>query len=744
MKRHHRLGCLFVLLLIVLGSALFTSPLPARSFSLTVLKPDDTLVSAWLQDWETQLPVTATLKVGSESSNFGINSDTLRVYKTHLELTNQTSFTLTTGSNQYLIETSNPQSTGDNRQTFEVAFGDFVDEPSQDFAGIADYRGEAIEDEDTVSLLNYQRLSESGGWIRNLGAVVNFSFEKDKEYTPDFGSAAVGKDLVVDSEMQLGVYVIPERLDKVIMISPELKLQDSTGMLTVFRYLLTFQVDTRSLGGQERTGKLLGAQLIPMTADALTPLFTDNKEALWKRVFAAHWASEFVPADTAEALLKLAVAKGEQNDALRIAAISGLGSAKYAQALVPISALLNDKTESDSIRAAAIHSLGVLGDKAATLLLLSLAQGDGEREARRAILALGLLGDKAATVPLLDLLATDESDGLGSALEDSLSRLVDDSAVERLAQLAHVPNTGIAKHAVNVLGALSTRPALVALGKMFPSVADEVKVTICQVIAESNTTEALELLKIGLADENLEVAEAAADALVKLKNPSRLVVLKDALDSSIAQSQVAVLRALADEKFDELGPSIIALLLDSKVTLDVRTEAANTLGTLPGEDSVNALLTILGEPSAELRVQALKTLGSLEAKQAVVAISQLLSDTDPLVREAAADALGDIGDKAGLENLEAAALKETNAAALSAELDALEKFEYADLNHFLDFVHRLLVIREDAGRSALRYLLERLSNESYGPTYGATEAEVLESIAKWEDWWEKVGSKKLR
>jgi HEAT repeat protein len=127
-----------------------------------------------------------------------------------------------------------------------------------------------------------------------------------------------------------------------------------------------------------------------------------------------------------------------------------------------------------------------------------------------------------------------------------------------------------------------------------------------------------------------------------------------------------VKRALSDEDPEVLTPAVeavrsstgpeaivrVEVLLAESSHAAVRIAAANTLGKVGSERSVNVLKAALDDPEENVRWFAVEGLRKLRATHTVPKISEMLTeDSSPRVRAIAASTLGELGQPAGIPAL---------------------------------------------------------------------------------------------
>jgi HEAT repeat protein len=117
------------------------------------------------------------------------------------------------------------------------------------------------------------------------------------------------------------------------------------------------------------------------------------------------------------------------------------------------------------------------------------------------------------------------------------------------------------------------------------------------------------------------------------------------------------------------------LALISTENLDLKAEAARSLGALDDPCALQTLLGLLADVTPGVRSAAALELGSLGSIDAVEPLIQALADPEWEVRIAAATALGMLGDVRAIQPLEEALAKAEYTNQKDAITDALEKLK---------------------------------------------------------------------
>ena len=226
-----------------------------------------------------------------------------------------------------------------------------------------------------------------------------------------------------------------------------------------------------------------------------------------------------------------------------------------------------------------------------------------------------------------------------------------------------------------------------------------VRESAAQALGEIGDSRAVEPLSSALNDEDLVVAMAARDALIKIGAPAvepLLGVLKEgdkearkraaaalgkigapAVESLLAalKSDDNVVRKTAVEALGKMGiPAVVEPLLAALKDEDkaVRKSAVVALGEIGDAQAVEPLCSALQDEDKAVRKSAVEALGELGDARAVEPLCSALQDEDRDVRFGAATALGKLGDARAMEPL-LVALKDDDKAVRKRAADALGK-----------------------------------------------------------------------
>ncbi|MDP2309612.1 MAG: HEAT repeat domain-containing protein [Pseudomonadota bacterium] len=256
----------------------------------------------------------------------------------------------------------------------------------------------------------------------------------------------------------------------------------------------------------------------------------------------------------------------------------------------------------------------------------------------------------------------------------------------------------------------------------------------------------------------LAVAETTADPAVRARlaaDPDPLVRARaaDGLDDvarldALASDPSSVVRLVATARLGHLAQArpaeVEAPLRRAVASPDAyqRWKAAWGLGRVPGASE--ALVPLLRDPDVDVRREAARSLGRLRDPSAVDALLVALRDDNSFVRRWAAAALGEIGDPRAKEALRAAAADPTTLAAQAAARALTAMGEPTPAPPFMppqkprdDGEIEAWVKSKDATvrKDACKFLAERSSAATWLPLLAADrDSEVRKSAVEAMGW----------
>lgn len=342
------------------------------------------------------------------------------------------------------------------------------------------------------------------------------------------------------------------------------------------------------------------------------------------------------------------------------------------------------------IRRFAAEALGHIADIEAVPALLPLLRDAHGAVRRTAALALGEIG----AIPRLVQAFTDSDGNVRHAAEEALERLSHSQAIPHLALMLQDPKEYVRQASVRTLRRIGGHHVLPPLVQALKDEQKEVRLIAAEALGElaehediHSRLQARDGLLKALQDPERSVRWAAAYALGKLSDPTLAPDLMQALKTNSDYVKRAItdalrrvvkvpsilylLQALHDENAEirvvatealqgicqhedvhfrqQLIPEISQLLMDQD--LQVRRNAAETLGLIGQTESVPLLINALNDPYWQVRWAAIEALGEIGDRQAVPYITPLLKDGHGYVGRAAAEALGKIGGNEAVPSL---------------------------------------------------------------------------------------------
>jgi HEAT repeat protein len=432
------------------------------------------------------------------------------------------------------------------------------------------------------------------------------------------------------------------------------RLGDARAIPALLR-LLRDPLDEVRVVAVEALGNLRAREALP----DLVPLLGRGSEEL--RVKATYALGKIGDAAAVQKLLGALA-----NETLRAPAREAL-IAVGEPAVAPLVDCLRGRVEGCDA-ASAVAVLRVIGDARATPALV--AELDRGRVRRSAVVqALGALGDRAALVPLLALADDADAEVRRLALE-AMRPIVDGRAAEALQRLLADRSPAVRELAAAELGALGVRAAVPALLELATKErAEGVAAAAVRALGALGDPRATGPLLALLASGRPEVAREAADALGRLADRGSraglLAVARDPAAPARAGAVWALGCLLRGQRDDEAERLFAGLLGGGDLT--VALAALDALAALGDPAALPPVLSVARGSSRELRRAALEALGGLPADAAADALLVATLDVDDdALRGAAAWALAERGASVGQDELLAASTQKGPAGATNA------------------------------------------------------------------------------
>lgn len=368
-------------------------------------------------------------------------------------------------------------------------------------------------------------------------------------------------------------------------------------------------------------------------AAALTPLLNDSDEQL--RLKAVDALVQLDARDQGGAILALAQANRDPSRETQFATALGRLRVRAAEGY-----LLNlaRRSEAGPTLASAYLSLGEIGSRQATPLLVQAIQSDFDKGRENAIAALIETQDPAANDGLFPLLKNERSE-----VRFGAARVIADIRDARAGPRALA--------LLKEVGALSTGPAAYILGRQKYAPARE---TVQALLAEKRSPSREELARtlgwIGdrrsipllintLQESDGEGRYGAAWSLGVLEAREASAALRRTAQSDDRKLAILSIEALAAVRDPESLEDLRSLIRSRR---DLAFQAVDAVGLIPGERARQILIEVLQSRDDELKIAAARALGRRKETQAIAPLIELLDEDAAELRDAAMAALREI------------------------------------------------------------------------------------------------------
>jgi HEAT repeat protein/beta-lactamase regulating signal transducer with metallopeptidase domain len=306
-----------------------------------------------------------------------------------------------------------------------------------------------------------------------------------------------------------------------------------------------------------------------------------------------------------------------------------------------ITALIETLADANAaVRVAAVSSLGTLGDPRAIAALAKALREDTDARVREAAAySLGEIDDTRAVPPLLEALKSERAANVREKIVKALGELDDPSAVPGISAVVKDPSVAVRRAAVWALGELEDASAVPALLSMVRDEDAEVRQQVADALGNFDNPAAIDPLIVLTRDPDADVRTNAISALANFEDqralPAFLVALKDA-NSDVRQHAADAIGDIDNLKTAP-RPLIDALADPNR---DVRNSAAESLGDIGDEAAVPGLKRLTADTDSDVRRTAAEALAEIGGVEAVQALMGMIKDPDPEIRKIAAQALG--------------------------------------------------------------------------------------------------------
>ncbi|MEA3365053.1 MAG: HEAT repeat domain-containing protein, partial [Candidatus Hydrogenedentes bacterium] len=250
-------------------------------------------------------------------------------------------------------------------------------------------------------------------------------------------------------------------------------------------------------------------------------------------------------------------------------------------------------------QAALLRGLADRGDAAARPVVMESVQSEDAEVRMAAIKALGVLGGRKEDVETLLALLPSEDEAVVEAVKEAL---------------------------VSMEG----EPVDAALAANIAGTSPEIRGTLIRLLANRRADEAIPEALEGLKSDDLVVRAAGLDALALLGGPAETSALIDVIakttDESERATAAATLNAIAARKGDEILPIVLGAMNGAKD--EVRLVLLQTAAGIGSAKALEAVLTAMNDPNADIAGEAVRMLSSWDSLDAVPHLETLAQSED--------------------------------------------------------------------------------------------------------------------
>ncbi len=395
------------------------------------------------------------------------------------------------------------------------------------------------------------------------------------------------------------------------------------------KYLLAVLAKENDPDVRKKTIAAFDTIKAPATLKGLIALANGKEKALQKDARTV-LSSAKVHGDLASDLIASAKeARGATRDAL----LAAVGNLQGQSAVAPLS--LELEADDDDLRIAAATGLGSTQASEAYFPLVEVLKPTGffrkkTDVSEAAAAALGVLGDKRAASKLVDVL---EYEDVAPNAIDALVKINAKSALGEIAKQRQSDEEDVRVAVANAIGALGGKDNVFELKILAADSDIEVRKAAIEALGRVGGSEAVKVLSDAVSDKNASIRKVAIEALGETRDASAINTLTAQLSKEHA--------VLAIQSLSRIGGSqaLSSLITAANGGSDaVRKAAIRGLGNINDPQAVQVLEKELNGPNALAAIKALGQIDSPEARAALVnKLAQNLDKED--IRKAVTDAL---------------------------------------------------------------------------------------------------------
>jgi HEAT repeat protein len=286
----------------------------------------------------------------------------------------------------------------------------------------------------------------------------------------------------------------------------------------------------------------------------------------------------------------------------------------------------------------------MLGESSISTARLNSLLTDASANVRESAALAAGASEHHDAIPALERALDDRSPAVAAMAAWALGEIEDHASVPTLLKFVRSGDSRVRLSAIWALGQLEDARAVTDIIATLRDPNATIRAMSADVLGDFEKADAVAPLERALGtDTDVNVRAEAAASLGQISSPSSGPALGKALSDPDITVRRAAAEALGD--LDELrtAPSGLVGALSSSDP-ELRYRAAKSLSSIADPATTSALVGVLSSTDAELRKDAVEALGKIGSRVAVEAITKALNDRDPEVRKAAAEALGDIKD----------------------------------------------------------------------------------------------------
>jgi HEAT repeat protein len=283
---------------------------------------------------------------------------------------------------------------------------------------------------------------------------------------------------------------------------------------------------------------------------------------------------------------------------------------------------------------------------------------------------LARIGDPASYQALIPLLAH-ENAAVRQAAIGALNALGHPDMKHQVVAMLESPDPRERESAVRISGYFGYSESIDALLARCDDPAEAVRRAAVEHLPFLDDARTSAKLSGALGDPSARVRAAAAQALGRFTGSAdRSVWLLNATHDQDAWVRYYAVRSLAENRERTALPRAIELGANDPA-MHVRIAALEAVGEIGGSEAIDALLSTVGEPNAELVAAALRGLGHAFDARAEQALKTALRSDDVVVRLAAVSGLRAGGSAEAIEGLAWTAAADGDEGVARAAVEAL-------------------------------------------------------------------------